>query len=127
MDTTYNNVSTTENTTAAYGMKWHNFLVYFSLWAGAVLNFVMGAACLFEGAPLYGLVLIGAAAYAIYSRFQLASFKKNAYKHLLAAQMIVIAADLLLMGVEFSALASNIAACGVNYFYYKKRDKLFVN
>ncbi len=116
-----------ETTTPAYGMKWHKFLVNFSLWAGAVLNLIMGFACLAEGAPLYGLVLIGAAAYAIYVRFQLAKFKKNAYMHLLAAQLIVIAADLLLMGVGFSALASNIAACGVNYYYYNKRKELFVN
>ena len=116
-----------QTTTPAYGMKWHKFLVNFSLWAGAVLNLIMGFACLAEGAPLYGLALIGAAAYSIYVRFQLAKFKKNAYKHLLAAQLIVIAADLLLMGVEFPALASNIAACGVNYYYYNKRKALFVN
>jgi len=127
MDTTYNNVSATETTTAAYGLKWHNFLVYFSLWAGAVLNFIMGIACMAEGAHLYGLALIVAAFYGVYTRFRLANFKKNAYKHLLAAQLIVVAADLLLMGVEFSALASNIAACGVNYFYYKKRESMFVN
>ncbi len=128
MDTAYNTaISTNETAAPAYGMKWHKFLVNFSLWLGAILNFVMGAACMFEGAPLYGIVLICAAAYSIYVRFQLANFKKNAYKHLLAVQLIVVAADLFLMGAEISALVSNIVACSVNYLYYKKRDELFVN
>ena len=113
-------------TTPAYGMKWHNFLIYFSLWAAAILNVIIGFMSIAGGAPLYGIVVIGAAAYLIFARFQLANLKAKAYNHLLIAQLIVIAADLI-AGAEFSSLASSIAACGINFYYYKKRESLFVN
>lgn len=130
MDTTYNSdINTPKDETAApaFGMKWHNFLIYFSLWAGAILNALIGVVCFTEGMPLYGVVLIGAAVYTVFVRFQLANLKKNAYKHLLAAQLIVIAADLLFVGAEITSVASSVAVCCVTYFYYKKRDNLFVN
>lgn len=123
MDTT---VNTTETTTA-YGLKWHNFLIYFSLWASALLNIALGLTCMAEGDPLYGFVLVCAAVYTIFVRFQLAAFKENARMHLLAAQLIVLVADLLLMGIDPSSLASSVAGIGINYIYYKKREDMFVN
>ena len=89
----------TENTKP---MKWHKFLIYFSLWAGAVLlvlggiSFIAGkvygemGARIYQAFPAmrfvdiaYGLALIGVAAYMIYTRFQLAGFREGAPQKLL--------------------------------------------
>ncbi len=89
---------------AQHPMKWYKFLIYFSLFAGAVLNFI--AAMLYiTGAVypatsggqataqlvyetfgsslktvdvLYGIVLLCLAAFGIVTRFKLSSFKKEA-------------------------------------------------
>lgn len=120
------NTMNTEETTCEYGMKWHKFLIYFSLWLSGFLNIVIGGMCLLDGMPLYGLVVLCAGAYQICVRFMLAGFKRNAYKHLLAANMIVVIANLLIGGEAFSSVLTNIAVGAVTFMYYKKRDKLFV-
>lgn len=126
MDTTVNTTEI-ETTCPAYGMKWHKFLICFSLWAAAVLNVILGVAAIANGALLYGIVLIGAAAYTIFTRYQLANLKANAYKHLLATQLIVSIANVILLGFDFSTVCSSITAICINHFYYKKREDLFVN
>lgn len=85
--------------TAEPSMKWYKFLIYFALFAGALLN-VGNAFTAFTGAHydgsakyvyamfgglqavdiIYGVVLIGLAVAAIYVRQQLAHFKKGAPK-----------------------------------------------
>ena len=78
-------------------MKWFKFLIYFSLWAGAVLNLISGIAMMsgssYEGAAdlvyamfdglqgldtFCGLYAIALAAFGIFVRFQLAGYKKKA-------------------------------------------------
>lgn len=77
------------------GMGWHKFLIYFSLWASAVLN-LFGGVSTMTGASygemkelvytvfsslkaldmVYGLCLIALAVLCVVTRFQLAGFKK---------------------------------------------------
>lgn len=89
----------TENTKP---LKWHNFLIYFLLWAGAVMLVLGGATFIagkvygkigdriYQALPAmrfvdiaYGLVLVCVAVYMIYTRFQLAGFKQGAPNKLL--------------------------------------------
>ena len=85
---------TTPNPTPAKPMKWHNFLIYFSLWAGAVLS-VISSITYFTGAHyqgsaslvysfysglrlidlLMGLACVGLAVFGILTRFALAGYK----------------------------------------------------
>lgn len=91
-----------ENKQPELGMKWFKFLIYFSLFAGALSNlfdgivYIAGLGGKFpevfaEGyyflpsnfralEIIFGLVMIATAAGGIYVRFQLAGFKKNAPK-----------------------------------------------
>ena len=86
-------------------MKWHNFLIYFSLWVSAVMN-VRNGFMMFTGAHyggenearmvynffdglksvdvIMGLLFIGMAVFAIVTRFSLAKFKEKGPKLLLA-------------------------------------------
>lgn len=82
------------------GMKWFKFLIWFSLFFGALLNLVEGVMALTGGHYtmaggdsefiydyygnglrvcdiLYGLVIIGLAVFMIYTRFRLSGFRKN--------------------------------------------------
>ena len=88
--------------TTEYPMKWFKFLIYFALFAGAVLNLVNGinyitggvwvaatdgllsaeiVYAMFEGLQVldmvYGILLVAFAGWQIYTRFCLAGFKKN--------------------------------------------------
>ena len=84
------------------GMKWFKFLVYFGLWAGAVLNFIDGINLLTgavyeaegvsaelvyytypqlrENDMFFGLVAIGIAIYQGYTAYSLLKFKQVAPK-----------------------------------------------
>lgn len=83
--------------TAQKPMNWFKFLIYFSLWAGGIINIISGFSTMFglhyaEFAEatyrffpgqrtvdiLYGIVCILMGIYAIVTRFQLARFRKNA-------------------------------------------------
>ena len=82
-------------------LKWHKFLIYFALWAGAIMNTGNALLCingtqyaeqseqiyaLFSGLKtvdlVWGIVLLAIAAYMIYVRFQLAGFRINAPRKL---------------------------------------------
>ena len=84
-----------------YQLKWHKFLIYFSLWAGAIINasqaitLIGGTAYGANTETLYrmygslkgidlfwGIALLGLAGYMIYVRFQLAGFRIGAPKKL---------------------------------------------
>lgn len=98
-------------------MKWHKFLIYFSLWAGAVLNvftaigMLTGSLYTVSGADpemiysvfnglqtvdvLIGLASLALAALLIVTRFSLAGFKANGPKLLLIAYAASTAVELL--------------------------------
>ena len=77
-----------------YPMKWHKFLIYFALWAGAVLNLISGAQMFFMGinagnAWLYemtsglralyivsGIFMIAIGVFQIFTRSALARFSR---------------------------------------------------
>ncbi len=150
----------TENTKP---MKWHKFLIYFWLWAIAVLlvlggiSFIAGKVYgeigdrIYQAFPVmrfvdiaYGLVLIAAAVYMIYTRFQLAGFRKGAPQKLLLLlalspvlewgyQLILSAVTGVPITVIHSAgsfigeLIGTAIAIWLHKIYYDKRAELFVN
>ena len=86
---------------AGYKLKWHKYLIYFALWAGALANAGTAVQCISgtvygsESAKVYatfsglrtvdlgwGLVLLALSAYMIYVRFQLAGFRIDAPRKL---------------------------------------------
>lgn len=126
-----------------YGMKWYKFLIYFALFAGAVLNCVMGIMALsgkiYEAklwAIIYGLALVGLAVFAIVTRFLLAKFKKSGpiclYVLYIISPILEITGPQILH--ENLTNTSDIASMGasmimliVNIVYFKKRKSLFIN
>ena len=113
-----------------YSMKWHNFLIYFSLWAGAVLMIVSGTQLLtgaaygtpedssrvyayFSGLKTvdmtFGLLQFAAAGWLIYTRFQLASMKAGAPGKLTAAYVLNV-----LLSVGYLAAASGVTRVSVS-------------
>lgn len=99
-------------------MKWFKFLIYFALFAGAVINFAYGINYLtgmvyaisgvtpdsvysYFGTALrmadiiYGISLIASAALSIYTRMQLAKFKANGTKLLLILYIVNAALSVL--------------------------------
>ena len=154
-------------------LKWHKFMIYFSLWAGAVLALI-NSVSFFTGSvygeygrgvyqlfPLmqwidiaYALALIAVAVYSIYTRFQLAGFRKDAPRKLLslyAAGFIMNLAYVLcsavimtkrlidlgypdaaekvwyFVGRSFWDLLPIVIMLLINKKYYGKRKELFVN
>ena len=101
-------------------MKWYKFLIYFALFAGALLNLVNGIRLLtgsaygsdayfvysyFSGLKALdifaGLFLISIAVFGIYTRFQLAGYKTNAPTMLLALYAGSVAYSLIyLIGIK---------------------------
>ncbi|MBQ9433424.1 MAG: hypothetical protein IJU26_04320 [Synergistaceae bacterium] len=155
------------------GLKWHKFMIYFSLWIGAVVC-VVWSITFFTGSVYgkvgrrfyqifpamqwvdiaYGAVLIAIAVYHIYTRFQLAGFRKDASRKLtiMYVAMIVAAAAYTLcsaviltvqliklgypddaekiwgfVGQSFWQLLPTLIMLLVNKKYYGKRKDLFVN
>lgn len=81
------------------GMKWHKFIIYFSLFVSALVNFSAGIQCvagqqygedteliyfLYDGLKaldfIYGLLLFGLAGYILFTRHQLARMKRSGPK-----------------------------------------------
>ena len=96
-------------------MKWHKFLIYFSLWAGAVICALNGLQLLTgtvygpnnESEAVYvhfpalksvdmvfGVIMIAIAVFLIYTRFQLARFREGAPNKLTIAYLLQLAAFL---------------------------------
>ena len=97
-------------------MKWHNFMIYFGLWAGAAYNLILAIKMLlglsytsenmqgetenisdlvyamFDGLQvvdiLFGALLVIIAALAIYTRFQLSAFRERGPKLLLTVYIV---------------------------------------
>ena len=131
-----------------HGMKWHKFLIYFSIWVSAIYNLYLGLAYLYFGSdsPVYyciggigidlrvifqGIGLVACGVYLIAVCFKLAKFKKGAPNHLLLAQLASALSTTLFMMREmdasFSIFLYNLPVIVVNRCYYGKRAKRFVN
>lgn len=146
-------------------MKWFKFQINFAMWAAAILNAINAFAMLtgsqygtdgeaelvyamFEDLKMLdmacGVLLLALAVFGIYTRFQLAAFKKNGPKFLAILYAGVIVFDLVyvlgcssilpeyvLEYVDFTTFYSGVAGSAValaaNITYFKKRAHLFVN
>ncbi len=105
-----------------YKLKWHKFLIYFGLWAGAILNASNAVLCingtqyqerseqvysLFPGLRtvdlVWGIVLLAICAYMIYVRFQLARFRINAPRKLSTLYIVSLACTAVYL-LAFSAV-----------------------
>ena len=121
------------------GMKWHKFLVYFALWAGALLNLIMGIVCLTGAqygemkelvyayipgmkAPdlVYGILLVLLAVLGVLTAVKLLKFKVGAPKWLtilyiaaLAVSIIYIAWSMIVLsdyGVGLGDMGSSLSS-----------------
>ena len=99
--------------TPTQGMKWFHFLIYFGLFAGAVINVINGIMAItgaqYDGSAklvyrmidglqtldvIYGLALLATAALGIYARFRLAGYRKNGPHMLIVVYLVVAIAQL---------------------------------
>ena len=140
-------------------LRWHKFLVYFSLFLGALMyigegyNAVSGIQygdmveviySYYDGLKAadvgYGIALFGLAAFAIFTRFQLAGFKRNAPNLLMILYCVPILLSfgyLLIVGgitginmIDASFVGNILGSATIiviNKVYYNKRKHLFVN
>lgn len=112
------------------GMKWYKFLIYFVLWANAILNIAMGilqmtgkiydmqggsAADVYFVYPkmatldkIYGIVLIGLGVYALITRFALAGYKSFAPLLLYGVYIINTIAPIVYAGIVAGILEISI-------------------
>lgn len=135
-NTMYNNMEKTE-VKPDYGMKWHYFLIWFSLFFSAIINIVDGISCMeyvgqVGGAAFFGISEIALGIFLIFVRFQLSGFKVNAINLFTTAQVISIVLSVLaaiVTGIELdvSGIASAIGMIVITRAYYAKRAELFVN
>ncbi len=120
----------------SYQLKWHKFLIYFGLWAGALINastafqYFTGTLYGENASAVYayfggmktldaiiGVVLLAIAAMGIYVRFQLAGFKTGAPNKLiylyianLAIPLLYLLAASSITGISFTELISDPGA-----------------
>ena len=112
--------------TGEYKLKWHKFLIYFSLWASALLTIAQGyqylsggiyntesardtAYATYHGLQtfdiIFGILQLCLAAYILYTRFQLAGWKLGA-PNKLYAMYIADASLCLLVAVAMGVLTN---------------------
>lgn len=115
-------------------MKWHNFLIYFALWAGGIVNIIGGLGLMARASQVYygggtlamiGIVMIAYGIFSIYVRFRLAGYYTNGPTLLIASYVINAIVSLFTSG--FTGLIASVIMIAVNYVYYNKRSSLFVN
>lgn len=156
-----------QSTSLTYPMKWYKFLIYFSLFAGALLNFstgvqyLSGQIYLTQGLSesdiqyfyirypahktldlIYGLVGCGFAAFAFFTRSQLAKYHRIGpmcvyiYAGVAAfcSSMYTILSCILAYADVMQFLPQILAQIIVsaiyiwlNYVYFRKRSALFTN
>ena len=142
-------------------MRWYKFLIYVALWFSAAVN-ILGAIPYFTGTSqteemlsqfpilgsidlFYGVLTLGMGVLAVYTRFALAGYKKNApalivglYAYGLVISLgynvAVIAITqsaysqvdgiIMVMSIATSAII-NVAMVVCNHIYFKKRKSLF--
>lgn len=116
-----------------YPMKWFKFLIYFALFAGAIVNFFTGLGCItgltysfqsggevtadiiyfYYGNALrisdiaYGVVLIALAVFDIFTRFQLSGFKKNAPNCIIACYGISLVSGIIYLAAVSVIIGAN--------------------
>ncbi len=128
-------------------MKWFKFLIYFALFAGAVINIVNGISNLFSQSlfieevilnKTFAIATIALGAFGIYTRFRLAGFYKNGPQMLLYLYAASVTMSFV-YGIAFisvfgnasaliAAIPSIIVGCimiGVNNVYFQNRSHLF--
>lgn len=148
-------------------MRWYKFLIYFALFAGAVLNtfsaftYLAGMAYVdelgnnvtslqYEAYPLlqlidivYGILLLGVAAFGIYTRFALALYKKSGpmtlfvfygvsagislLREIACAILVGNIGDPLTIASFAITVLANVILIVLNNIYFEKRSHLFVN
>ena len=129
----------------AHPMKWHKFLIYFQLFLAAILNALNGvgyfAAFFSDQSAIYifrGVLCVVVAVLAIYVRFCLAGFRKNAprvysiFLGITCALQILSLMDAFGTGIyavssAVGALFAGVLMLVLNCLYYSKRADLFVN
>lgn len=139
-------------------MKWFKFLIYFGLWIGALIYLSRAgialtgadyydAVLLYELFPalrlldiLYGVLLLGCAAFTVYTRYALARFRRNGPTCLFvlycagtiltclysAAACTIQGYAVTEMGLGQTLLSGAIALL-IHVAYFRKRQHLFVN
>ena len=124
------------------GMGWYKFVIYFQLFASALINGIAGIVALtgahYEGEAdlvytfipslstvdkLYGIVLIALAVFAIIVRFQLAQFKKTGPKFYLLLLLISGIASLIYL-IAAGAIVSDF---GIEIEYSSQISQLIVS
>lgn len=142
-------------------MKWYKFLIWVALPVSAVVN-VLGAIPYFMGTSqteemlaqfpalssidrFYGILTLGMGVIALYTRFALAGYKKNAPSLIvglhtyglvisLGYNAVVLGitsstyepVDLIITGMSVGVtVIINAVLIGCNYVYFKKRKRLF--
>lgn len=134
--------------TTNYGMKWHKFLIYFSLWLQGALNVALGFAGISIMAEpfgryrhaqsdmvsvmgMLGILFVVLAVLTIVARFKLARFKSGAPKFLLIVQLVTSVACGVFMAIDVDSsllgCLSGMIVPVITYYYYTKRSELFVN
>lgn len=146
-----------ENAKSEIGMKWFKFLIYFVLFADAAMKAFNGISNLTGGISrgemyadysilkpidiIFGIFSFVLAACCIFTRFQLAEFKKNSYKMFYVLQIIQIlsvyayeAAYLIVAGINMSTVKDIVISISVtavyiilNAIYFDRRRHLFIN
>ena len=116
-----------------YSLKWHKWMIYFVMWFWALINVANFRNLLDIRQPVLGILFLLVAAFQIYTRFQLARFKKGAYEKLMVCLIIncVVAAINLTQPLENNTgagqLGISIGWLIANWRYYTNRKALFVN
>ena len=131
-----------------YGMKWHKFLINFSLWMNAAASLLFSFGCfkiavkpfgrylaqqsdMVPVMDVLGVVFLALAVCEIIVRFRLARYKAGAYKFLLGVQLVSSIACGVFMAIDMDAslfgCVTGMVIPLLTYYYYTKRAELFVN
>ena len=132
-------------------MKWHKFLIYFQLFAAALVSLYNAVVCfrmVFLGLGTFGpwnviyaiagVICVVLAVWAIYVRFRLAGFRRNGpkmYILFLAINcvfqvlnlVIAFGGDITTTSSAVGSVVSSVLMLVLTNIYYKKRAELFVN
>ncbi len=126
------------------GMKWHNFLIYFSLWAAGIINIAVGIIYLVYPATdsfnyymydigevaLMGFFSLIMGIYAIVTRFKLAKWHASAPGHLIAYSVLSAIFSAVMGSIEgtltLETIIGSIVFIIINCVYYNNRKDMFV-
>ena len=119
-------------------MKWYKFVIYFQLFANAILNFINGFSSIGTAIDygdtrgiLHGLCTIGLGIAALVIRSGLKNFKANAPKRYYGFMFGGVIVDLLFGAQATSYFLGSVIGIGIvvacNVVYFNKRKHLFVN